>query len=175
MKVIKDFLNQEEFDLFLSLVNECKDVQPEIKNNDDDAIKGLNKTKFINPSMEFLKWWIDILKQKNIIDKNYKIGRETDLTIVEADYPYEADWHKDSFMNISIGIILFYFSEEWNFDDGGLFLTKDDNDKHGSFVVPDKNVLVTNPTDKLHAVTKISNKEKTRKSIVLFLSQECFV
>jgi hypothetical protein len=175
MKVISNFLNAEEFDKFSELILDCNDVQPGITNNEDDAIKGLSQTTFTNPSMEFSVWWISVLKNKGIIKDTVKIGKDLDLNIVEAHSPYYADWHKDSYKNITLGIILFYFSDSWDLHDGGLFLTKEDDSNYGTFVIPNANVLVVNPSDMLHAVTKITNGDKKRKSIVLFLKQEYFL
>jgi len=99
------------------------------------------------------------------------------LYILEAKPPYHANWHKDSIPEekLDIGSIILYFGDDLNVHDGGLFLTKEnENDIHGQWVLPTDNVCTINPKDVMHIVTKYEDKDIVRKAVIMFLKQKDF-
>ena len=76
---------------------------------------------------------------------------------------------------LDLGSIILYFGENLNVHDGGLFLTKEnENDIHGQWVLPTDNVCTINPKDVMHLVTKYENEDIVRKIVIMFLRQRDF-
>ena len=92
----------------------------------------------------------------------------------EMKYPYVSTWHKDRFLDwdkdeIDYVGVTFFLNETWNFQDGGLFLFKQDNADRGEYVEPIGNRIVINNEDLYHAVTKIVTPDVKRRSLQSFM------
>lgn len=176
MKIINNFLNDTELKQFYTHINQCTNKVPGVPYNDDDAIQGFNNSFYIDPTDEFKEWWINLFKYHNKIVSSLTSSEVASLQIVQARYPYCAQWHQDSFKDMLLGSILYYFGDAWDSHDGGLFITKENsNDNYGTWVAPTTNTCIINPKDILHAVTPYTNKEKVRKAVFMFLQQKDFL
>ena len=71
--------------------------------------------------------------------------------------------------------VTFFLNETWNFQDGGLFLFKQDNADRGEYVEPIGNRIVINNEDLYHAVTKIVTPDVKRRSLhqILLVLDNC--
>lgn len=178
MHIVENFLSTDEYKQFTSLVANCTEKEVgEAHYNDDNAIQGFDNSAYLITTPEFQQWWLDILKSKNYI-KDTVLPRDiVSLYILETKPPYHANWHRDSLPEeeLDLGSIILYFGENLNVHDGGLFLTKEnENDIHGQWVLPTDNVCTINPKDVMHLVTKYENKDIVRKIVIMFLRQRDF-
>ena len=176
MDIIENFLDDSEYQKFLSLVENCTvKEQGEAHYNDDNAIQGFDNSAYILTTTEFQEWWLDVLKRKNYIKHKVTPKDIMSLYILESRPPYHANWHRDSMGEIDLGSVILYFGRDFDVHDGGLFLVKQkETDIHGQWVLPSDNVGIINPHDEVHIVTKFENKDIVRKMVIMFLRQKDF-
>ena len=63
------------------------------------------------------------------------------------------------------------FLNDWDSDNGGLYLYKQNKDStEGNFIMPKKNRVIYNPNDYYHAVTQITQQGIKRYSLQMFIS-----
>lgn len=181
MIVIDNFLSDENFSLLESYIkNEVTSRNRKIDGCDlreeYDHI-GLDNSNFYMLKKEAR----DLLVQELVSRKYFSPAVLNDMEVMlryhVTEYPYSALWHKDRMSDWEsdkidyIGMTMFL--NDWNSDDGGLYIYKEHKDsEEGNFIMPKKNRVIYNPNDYYHAVTQITKQGVKRYSLQMFISSK---
>lgn len=115
----------------------------------------------------------NLYDKKHLTEEGFK-SKDCMLRYHVNTAPYRATWHKDGLYEKGSGVDyvgITIFLNDWNSDNGGLFVYKEqDNDTQGIFVEPKKNRIIINSKDQVHAVTQISNSTVIRYSLQMFIN-----
>lgn len=115
----------------------------------------------------------NLYDKKHLTEEGFK-SKDCMLRYHVNTAPYRATWHKDGLYEKGDGVDyvgITIFLNDWNSDNGGLFVYKEhDDDTQGIFVEPKKNRIIINSKDQVHAVTQISNSTVTRYSLQMFIN-----
>jgi len=186
MKVIDDFLNNEQLLYFTKLVKSSEDATGWQSSQDfySHEIGGLLPTT-ITPFLfeihdEAIKGiLLNILTEHKIVveEPNFFV------CLIQFAKPLSSiDWHSDTHStyedpadvdDFDVAGVTIYLNETWDHNWGGFFCKKDDKqDTQGIFVQPKYNRLVVNDGREPHAVTPIASCADTRISIQMFVDRK---
>jgi hypothetical protein len=181
MIVIDNFLSDHNFSLLQN------NIQAELTSKDRqidgcDLREEYDHIGLDNSNFFMLKKESRTLLVKELVSRNYFHPEVLDdmevmLRYHVTEYPYSALWHKDRMSDWEsdkidyIGMTMFL--NDWNSDDGGLYIYKEHRDStEGNFVMPRKNRVIYNPKDYYHAVTQITKQGVKRYSLQMFISSK---
>lgn len=185
MIVIDNFLNQKDY---ISLKNRLDEISltDDLNIKEDPDHKNILKSKFYDLNYDTVKYIIEELKHKNIIDKNYNEKPPYARYHITKN-PYYTKFHRDSLSYDNnkneidhIGITMF-FNNEWYENWGGLYTYQLENISQGyksytqKYIKPMANTCIININDISHAVTKITSAHIERKSLQIFLDSKYFL
>jgi len=175
--IIKDnFLNDEQLTKINQLIQnditqhggrfERYDDETDHHETDDCNLFYLNH--------ETKDFFFGLLVEQGYFTKELLTGHDHTLRYHEMKYPYVSTWHKDRFLpwdkqDIDYVGVTFFLNDTWNFQDGGLFLFKQDNADKGEYLEPIGNRIVINNEDLYHAVSKIVTPVVKRRSLQSFM------
>jgi len=175
MILIDNFLNQNEFDRFKkSIAAEAASTESidtcEFREEFDHL--GLDNSKFYYITGEARDILLQEFANRKICKPDVVENFNGMFRYHITKYPYYSVWHRDRLSSLEeeidyIGITMFL--NEWDSNNGGLFLYKEDNSDQGVFIEPKPNRVIINPEDKLHAVTQLTDTDSIRYSIQLFI------
>jgi hypothetical protein len=181
MLVIDNFFNLPTLSLIkMAIENELMDKNTAITKRDLEFEKeflGLENSKFYILTGTPRTILLQTLIANNILNPEVLNNNEDMLRYHVCKAPYHSVWHLDGLYKEAnildfIGITLF-LNEQWNPNDGGLFVYKDNkDDTKGKFIEPKGNRIIINYNDLLHAVTSITNTKIIRYSLQMFINKK---
>jgi hypothetical protein len=164
----------------MAIENELMDKNTAITKRDLEFEKeflGLENSKFYILTGTPRTILLQTLIANNILNPEVLNNNEDMLRYHVCKAPYHSVWHLDGLYKEAnildfIGITLF-LNEQWNPNDGGLFVYKDNkDDTKGKFIEPKGNRIIINYNDLLHAVTSITNTKIIRYSLQMFINKK---
>jgi len=176
MIIIDDFLSEENFAKVLDIAKQTRKT-PEIPGCD-------HREEFDHVNFDQSHFWyiqgVDKIVCQELVDRGYfdpmlmkQIQMMVRYHITKA--PYASIWHRDRVADWDgdevdfIGLTLFL--NEWDTNNGGLYIYKEDkNSDTGHFVAPKPNRFIFNPKDYYHGVTQIRVPDVERHSFQMFIS-----
>ena len=89
--------------------------------------------------------------------------------------PYASLWHRDRVADWNDNVVdyigMTLFLHDWDSNDGGLYIYKDEKGSDtGKFIAPKRNRFLFNQLDYWHGVTQIRNPDVQRHSVQMFIS-----
>jgi len=124
--------------------------------------------------MMFLQYLVDAKLFSPNAMKQLQLG----LRYHVMRHPYTSSWHKDRLAdwdsdNIDYIGVSYYFNQDWNYLQGGLYIYKDNTDStRGHYVEPIGNRLIINDDDLWHGVTTINDPSVVRSSLQMFIAKK---
>jgi hypothetical protein len=181
--IVKDnFLTTNELDELKSTINfELKTygrkfTECDFKNETDHF--GTNNSDLYYLENEAKTLFLKFLVNNNFFDKKCLTGNNLTLRYHALTSPYISTWHKDRTLDweadeIDYIGVSYFFSKEWDFTKGGIYLYKKNNESNqGYHIEPIENRLIINVNDFYHSVTQLNDPLFVRHSLQLFIHKE---
>lgn len=179
MIVIDNFLSDENFVLLEQYIK--SEIGSKNRKVEDCDLReeydhiGLDNSSFYMLEKEARTLLVQELVSRKYFSPKVLVGMDGMLRYHITEHPYSANWHKDRLSDWDsdkvdyIGMTMFL--NDWDSDNGGLYLYKQNKDStEGNFVMPKKNRVIYNPNDYYHAVTQITQQGVKRYSLQMFIS-----
>ena len=179
MIVIDNFLSDENFVLLEQYIK--SEIGSKNRKVEDCDLReeydhiGLDNSSFYILEKEARTLLVQELVSRKYFSPKVLVGMDGMLRYPITEHPYSANWHKDRMSDWEsdkvdyIGMTMFL--NDWDSDNGGLYLYKQNKDStEGNFIMPKKNRVIYNPNDYYHAVTQITQQGIKRYSLQMFIS-----
>jgi Rps23 Pro-64 3,4-dihydroxylase Tpa1-like proline 4-hydroxylase len=179
MRIIDNFLSEQQLnDLKLSIQQDIETHGGQFERYEDEQ----DHHQTDNCNLYYLnhktkKLYFELMVEKGLFLSTVLNKDEFDFTLRyhEMRSPYNSTWHRDRTVDWNgndidyIGVS-YFVHDKWCFEDGGLFLFKQDTESDtGTYVEPISNRIIINDEDLYHSVTQITNPDVRRQSLQLFI------
>jgi hypothetical protein len=185
MIIIDDLFNKQQIDELRASIN--KDIQThggkfgKYEFNEEVDHHETQESGLFHLQHDTRDLYLRFLVDKKIFSDECLSGYDHTLRYHEMKSPYYSTWHKDRLADWDgdevdyIGVS-YFMNDEWNYEDGGLFLYKKNKESSvGNYVIPIGNRIIINDEDLYHAVTQITNPEIIRISLQLFIHKKYLI
>tara|TARA_R110000868_G_scaffold44849_2_gene149345 strand:+ start:1331 stop:1876 length:546 start_codon:yes stop_codon:yes gene_type:complete len=175
MMVIDDFFNEEDFAAILAATDRARNTPeiPACEHREEVDHVGFENSKF---------WMLDMaapLTVNELVKRGYFTSLTNEKQMIVRYHvttsPYASLWHRDRMADWNGNVVdyigLTLFLNDWDSNNGGLYIYKDEKGSDtGRFVAPKRNRFIFNPLDYWHGVTQIRNLDVQRHSLQMFIS-----